>query len=127
MSAFRSIVGLILGFLGFINVTPIELLLEVKWVDPQQNELELWVLPVASNETSPSLVAIARWFGEVYPSRTREDCYLKNAAAFDRLISMGTAVLYNPSPMAPMSPSLLTVIQQRLSWPTFPLGEANRM
>ncbi|HEY4108488.1 hypothetical protein [Puia sp.] len=91
--------------LGFINVHPIELLVEIKHLDPEANELEFSVLPLSTQDPSPALIAIAKWFGDVYPTRTKDDCLLKNARAFDHLVDQGIAVLHHashePKPEAP--------------------------
>jgi hypothetical protein len=113
--------------LGFINVMPIELVLEVKRVDLEQNELELWVLPGSDQETIAGLITVARWFSEVYPTRTPEDCFLKNAVAFDRFVAQGTAVLRNPSSMKPVPSSTLEAIQRHLHWPDLSDGKPNRI
>jgi hypothetical protein len=89
--------------LGFINIMPTDLLVEVKRIDRQANELDLAVLPVSANDISESLIDIAKWFTEVYPQRTRDNCIFKNAIAFERLVSNGMAVLQTTPPSLPVT------------------------
>ena len=79
--------------LGFVNVTPTTLLVEIKYIDRKKNELELAVHPASEWEITKTFVAFARWFDEVYPRCTPANCLLKNLAAFERLIDDGLARL----------------------------------
>jgi len=79
--------------LGFINLLPVDLLLEVRQVDYGANEVELVPRPLQGEAGCHSLRRIARWFETEYPARTSVNCLLKNARAFQLLISQQTAVL----------------------------------
>ncbi len=81
--------------LGFINITPVDVVLMIANIDYGTNELELSFVPAGVRESET--VAIARWFKESYPSRSKENCMLKNARAFERFIDLKYAV---PEPHA---------------------------
>ncbi|HEY4110867.1 hypothetical protein [Puia sp.] len=77
--------------LGFINVHPVDLLVEVKTVCYDTHELELAPLPAAGGAVNETHVQVAQWFRESYPTRSKDDCLLKNALAFERLVETGAA------------------------------------
>jgi hypothetical protein len=74
--------------LGFINMTPVDIVLQITNIDPATNELELAFVWVGGCHLANTGAAIDRWFRESYPSRSKEDCMLKNAAAFKRFIDL---------------------------------------
>ena len=102
--------------LGFINITPTDLLLEIKALDPPGNEVLVSVLPLPDKNISPEMIAIARWFTHTYPTRTADDCRLKNAAAFADLVNCGLATLHQPD-SSEVFLTLLTGIQRTTPWP----------
>jgi hypothetical protein len=102
--------------LGFVNVEPIELVVEVTLVRTAANELLLAPLPAIGEEVHGSLILIARWFQEVYPTLAPADCPLKNAQAFGRLVALGVFVAED-EPAMPIEPSsLLVSIRQPIEW-----------
>jgi hypothetical protein len=84
--------------LGFINVTPIDIVLQITNVDTSTNELELAFVSVGVSGMMDTGSAIGRWFKETYPSRSKENCVLKNAWAFERLVNLKFA---SPDPGMP--------------------------
>jgi hypothetical protein len=78
--------------LGFINILPADILIEVKVADACANLLELAPLPLPDGEVCDSFRRIVRWFEEDYPGRSKENCILKNVSAFETLISRKIAV-----------------------------------
>ena len=84
--------------LGFINVTPMDLLLEVKGCDPDSNEVELKPSPPRGDAGRDSWQHIIRWFESEYPGKTSANCLLKNASAFEQLISQQAAILVEETP-----------------------------
>jgi hypothetical protein len=78
--------------LGFINMSPVDIVLQVTKIDRAANELELAFVSAASGNLVDTGTAIDRWFNEVYPSRSKDNCMLKNAFAFERFIDMKFAI-----------------------------------
>ena len=78
--------------LGFINMSPVDVVLRVTKVDKATNELELAFVSAAFCNLGNTGAAIDGWFKEVYPSRSKENCLLKNAFAFERFIDMKFAI-----------------------------------
>jgi hypothetical protein len=78
--------------LGFINMSPVDIVLQVMKIDRATNELELAFVSAAFCNLGDTGAAIDRWFKEVYPSRSKENCMLKNAFAFERFIDMKFAI-----------------------------------
>ena len=74
--------------LGFINMTPVDIVLRITKVDNATNELELAFASVGACNLADTGAAIDRWFKESYPSRSKEDCLLKNASAFERFVDL---------------------------------------
>lgn len=103
--------------LGFINIAPADLLIEIKQVDLQKNELIISILPLPGQEVSESIAALAKWFTNTYPMLKPEDCLLRNPSAFSKLVFCGLVTPHHPATSA-MFPSLLTQIQQNTPWPT---------
>src|ERR1700759_2516175 len=99
--------------LGFINVEPIDLIIEVTSACSVSNELLLAPLPVTGDAIHPTLILIARWFQEVYPSLPSERCMMKNVQAFGRLVELEIIVPEQDPAMPPAPASLLTTIQQQ--------------
>jgi len=108
--------------LGFINITPTDLLVEVKIITRADNEIWLSVLPLPGQDISEDLFAIAKWFTESYPTLTAKNCPLKNLAAFESLINRGLATFHHTSSPATF-PTLLTGIQRNLASPILPSGQ----
>jgi|SRR5579859_4671709 len=104
--------------LGFINILPVDMLVEIRDIHAESNELELSPFPLPGETASETLVQVARWFQEKYPSRTKENCLFKNAGSFQRLVDLGIAVLQKAPSLDAPPVSLLTTIQQRMQWPT---------
>src|ERR1700755_1973563 len=103
--------------LGFINIIPTLLLVEIKQIDWETNSLELSVLPVSVTEINDSVIRIARWFSEVYPGLDKDKSLFKNAAAFQRFVARQLALPYFSPPLSPAPPTLLSGIQRRIPWP----------
>jgi hypothetical protein len=77
--------------LGFINISPVDVVLQIKGIDTLTNELELSLVSAGVCESGKASVAIAKWFKEIYPSRAKENCILKNARAFQKLVDLNCA------------------------------------
>jgi hypothetical protein len=77
--------------LGFINITPVDVILQITDIDIATNELKLSLVSAGLYESEKAVVAIVRWFKEIYPSRTKENCMLKNARAFQKLVDLNCA------------------------------------
>jgi hypothetical protein len=77
--------------LGFINVTPVDLVLQIINIDIARNELELAFVSVEECPLKDTGAAIDKWFKETYPSRSKENCLLKNARAFERFVDLKLA------------------------------------
>lgn len=93
MSLVKGQLYLINSFdLGFINILPADILMKVKNADPSTNELELVPIPLPGHQECDTFLRVARWFEEDYPARSKVDCILKNAGAFERLIRLKIAV-----------------------------------
>jgi hypothetical protein len=73
--------------LGFINMTPVEIVLQITGFNRATNELELALVPDVCN-LAATYEAIGRWFKETYPSRSKDNCMLKNACAFEKLVDL---------------------------------------
>ena len=76
--------------LGFINITPVDVVLQITDIDSDTNELELSLVSAGGCGLQAG-VAIARWFKEIYPTRSKENCMLKNARAFERFVDLNCA------------------------------------
>ena len=74
--------------LGFINMTPVDLMLQIMKIDTSTNELELTFVSADGHRSTDTGAAIEGWFQRIYPSRSKENCLLKNAAAFERLVDL---------------------------------------
>jgi hypothetical protein len=74
--------------LGFINMAPVEIVLQITNIDSNTNELELAFVSVGDSHLADTGGAIYRWFREIYPARSKENCLLKNACAFERLVDL---------------------------------------
>ena len=107
--------------LGFINIQPVDFLLEVSSVGIE--ELVLAPLPLPGQQSHLSLIRIGRWFREEYPKMSKDRCMLKNVSAFQRMIDCGAVVLQASHQDTPAKESLLTNIQQRLPWPSLTPGK----
>ena len=105
--------------LGFINVTPVDVVLQIAAIDAATNELELAFVSAGVCEREDTGAAIGGWFKEVYPFRTKENCLLKNARAFERFVDLK---LVNPEPWIcaedrpPIRPSLPAETQLPISF-----------
>jgi hypothetical protein len=86
--------------LGFINMTPVEIVLQITDIDTATNELELAFVSAGVCNLVNTGAAIDRWFKEIYPSRSKENCMLKNACAFKKFVDLKFASL-EPSILAP--------------------------
>lgn len=102
--------------LGFINIAPTDLLIEIKHVDLPKNELLIFILPLPGQEMGQSMVALAKWFTNTYPTLTPDDCLLRNPSAFSKLVNCGLITLHH-TPTSAVFPSVLTHIQQNTPWP----------
>lgn len=78
--------------LGFINMAPVDIVLQIKHIDSLTNELELAFVSVSACNSMDPCAAIGRWFTEIYPSRSKENCMLKNARAFQTFVELKFAV-----------------------------------
>ncbi len=74
--------------LGFINISPVYVVLNITGIDRATNELELSLVSAGVYESEK---AIAKWFKEIYPSRGKENSMLKNARAFERFVDLKCA------------------------------------
>jgi hypothetical protein len=74
--------------LGFINMAPVDIVLQIKEFNTVTNELELAFVSAGFCHLQDTGAAIGRWFKEIYPSRSKEDCMLKNASAFERFVDL---------------------------------------
>jgi hypothetical protein len=74
--------------LGFINMIPVDLVLQIAHIDTSTNELELAFVSANGRHMADTGAAIDRWFKQIYPSRSTENCVLKNAAAFEQLVDL---------------------------------------
>jgi hypothetical protein len=74
--------------LGFINMTPVDIVLHITAIDTATDDLELTFVSAGTCNLANTGAAIDRWFKEVYPSRTKENCMLKNACAFKRFVDL---------------------------------------
>jgi hypothetical protein len=86
--------------LGFINMIPVDVVLQIMDIDPATNELELAFVSAGVCSLVDAGAAIRRWFKEAYPSRSKENCMLKNAAAFQKFVDLKFAI---PEPGVPTS------------------------
>jgi hypothetical protein len=77
--------------LGFINMCPVDVVLQITNIDTSTNAIELAFVSAGVCHLKDTGAAIARWFKESYPSRSKENCRLKNAAAFERLVDLDFA------------------------------------
>ena len=95
--------------LGFINVTPVDIVLKITNIDSSTDELELAFVSAGVCNFVDTGAAIGRWFKEVYPSRSKENCLLKNACAFEKFVDLKLAI---PEPcilaydLSPHQPSM---------------------
>jgi hypothetical protein len=104
--------------LGFINVEPIELIVEVRTLCNETHELLLSPLPAIGEGVHGTLILVAKWFQEVYPTLSPAVCPLRNARVFGRLVEQGIAVA-EQSLMMPLAPvSLPASIQREIKWPS---------
>jgi hypothetical protein len=93
--------------LGFINMTPVDIVFKITNIDSATNELELAFVSAGIGNFLDTGAAIARWFKEVYSSRSKENCMLKNAAAFQKFVDLKYAIpepgisTYDLSPRQP--------------------------
>ena len=93
--------------LGFINVTPVDIVLKITNIDSSTDELELAFVSAGVCNFVDTGAAIGRWFKEIYPSRSKENCLLKNACVFERFVDLKFAI---PEPCIPeCDPSPLQV------------------
>ncbi|GGB25412.1 hypothetical protein [Puia dinghuensis] len=87
--------------LGFIDITPTDILVEVTDIHYDGNEVQLTPVALPRQDLlDPSGQAageIAEWFREIYPSRTKSNCLFRNAAAFEQFIDLRIAVLEESS------------------------------
>ena len=67
---------------------PVDIVLQITNIDSATNELELAFVSAGVCHLGDTGAAIDKWFKEVYPSRSKEKCLLKNAAAFERLVDL---------------------------------------
>ena len=74
--------------LGFINMTPVDIVLQIKHIDNSTDELELAFVSADACNLQDTGAAIDKWFKESYPSRSKENCLLKNAGAFERFVDL---------------------------------------
>ena len=77
--------------LGFINMTPVDIVLQIKHIDNSTDELELAFVSADACNLQDTGAAIDKWFKESYPSRSKENCLLKNARAFEQLLDLKLA------------------------------------
>jgi hypothetical protein len=84
--------------LGFINMTPVDITFKITNIDSATNELELAFVSAGVCNSVDAGAAIGRWFKEAYPSRSKENCMLKNAAAFQKFVDLKFAI---PEPSIP--------------------------
>ncbi len=77
--------------LGFININPVNVVVQITDVDSTTNGLELSLVSADAKGSEKAFVAIAKWFKEIYPSRAKENCILKNARAFQELVDLNCA------------------------------------
>ena len=78
--------------LGFINMTPVDIVLQITNIDIAKNELELAFVSAGIGNFVDTGAAIGRWFKEAYPSRSKENCLLKNASAFEKFVDLKLAI-----------------------------------
>jgi hypothetical protein len=84
--------------LGFINVTPVDIVLKIANIDRSTDELELVFVSAGVSSRMDTAAAIVKWFKEIYPSRSKENCLLKNARVFERFVDLKFAI---PEPCMP--------------------------
>ena len=86
--------------LGFTDITPTDILVEVVNINYAGNELQLTPVdlpdPDQDDPSEQPASEIIEWFHEIYPSRTKANCLFKNATAFERFIDHRIAVLEEP-------------------------------
>jgi hypothetical protein len=90
--------------LGFINMTPVDIVLQITNIDIAKNELELAFVSAGVGNFVDTGAAIGRWFKEAYPSRSKENCMLKNAAAFEKFVDLKYAIPEPGIPAYDLSP-----------------------
>ena len=73
--------------LGFINVQPTEMRVEIRKIDLDTNDFELALLSPTQSDKDESRRSIARWFTDIYPGLTKDTCILKNASQFLQLVN----------------------------------------
>jgi hypothetical protein len=78
--------------LGFINMIPVDVVLQIMDIDPATNELELAFVSAGVCSLVDAGAAIRRWFKEAYPSRSKENCLLKNVRAFEGFVNQKLAI-----------------------------------
>jgi hypothetical protein len=69
-------------------MSPVDVILRITNIDTSLNEVELAFVSAGVCNFQDTGAAIDRWFKEIYPSRSKENCLLKNAAAFERLVAL---------------------------------------
>ena len=78
--------------LGFINISPVDIVLQIANIDSAKNELELAFVSAGVGNFVDTSAAIGRWFKDTYPSRSKENCMLKNASAFEKFVDQKYAI-----------------------------------
>lgn len=82
--------------LGFINILPVDLLVEIKEVNYQEDYLEINLPLQADQLRQKGYQAIETWFRQSYPSMRNKNCILKSPSRFEKLIVDRMAMLVDP-------------------------------
>ena len=93
--------------LGFINIEPVDMIVELKTVCYDTNELELSPLPLPGIPVEDGFDKVNRWFQEGYPQRTSDNCLLRNVQAFEQLVALQIAVAERRLTLSSLSPVTL--------------------
>jgi len=81
--------------LGFINIEPTDLLIEVVDADYDRNRLVLTPVLLPGSSPGKTFLSIQRWFQDEYPKYEIGRFVINNLAAFEKLIALKIASLHS--------------------------------
>jgi hypothetical protein len=90
--------------LGFINIEPVDVVVEIRMVSNASNEMEVALLPFPGESTAVGYAQIDRWYRDGYAACTQDNCLLKNARAFEQLIYLQVAVCEQRLTLSSLAP-----------------------
>ena len=83
--------------LGFINILPVDLLIEIKEVNYHEDYLEINLPLQGDQHSQKGYQAIETWFRQSYPAMLNKNCILKSPSRFEKLIADRSAMLVEPT------------------------------